>query len=62
MQNHEDSFLHQQDHVVSRCHYSVMHFTTPTTATLSSGAAAPHLREDLLSPRFYTTQIAKAAR
>lgn len=39
-----------------------MHFTTPTTATLSSGAAAPHLREDLLSPRFYTTQIAKAAR
>ena len=29
-----------------------------TTAT----PAAPHLREDLLTPRFYTTQIAKAAR
>lgn len=25
-------------------------------------AAAPHLREDLLTPRFYTTEIAKAAR
>ncbi len=40
------------------------------TATLSSPAAgpagaapaAPHLREDLLTPRFFTTQIAKAAR
>ncbi len=40
------------------------------TATLSQGApglsaatpAAPHLREDLLTPRFYTTEIAKAAR
>ena len=32
------------------------------TATLSAPAAAPHLREDLLTPRFYTTQIAKAAR
>ncbi len=39
-------------------------------ATLSQGApglsastpAAPHLREDLLTPRFYTTEIAKAAR
>lgn len=29
-----------------------------TTAT----PAAPHLREDLLTPRFYTTEIAKAAR
>jgi len=28
----------------------------------TSAPAAPHLREDLLSPRFYTTEIAKAAR
>ena len=52
------------------------HVATLMTATLSSAAAAPsaaavpsvaapaapHLREDLLTPRFYTTQIAKAAR
>ena len=32
------------------------------TATTSGAPAAPHLREDLLTPRFYTTEIAKAAR
>ena len=37
------------------------------TATISQPAAAatpaaPHLREDLLTPRFYTTEIDKAAR
>jgi magnesium-protoporphyrin IX monomethyl ester (oxidative) cyclase len=30
--------------------------------TVTSVPAAPHLREDLLTPRFYTTEIAKAAR
>ncbi len=34
---------------------------TPTSAP-STTPAAPHLREDLLTPRFYTTEIAKAAR
>ncbi|MFQ6539181.1 MULTISPECIES: magnesium-protoporphyrin IX monomethyl ester (oxidative) cyclase [Aphanothece] len=29
---------------------------------MTSTAAAPHLREDLLTPRFYTTEIDKAAR
>lgn len=29
---------------------------------MTSTAPAPHLREDLLTPRFYTTEIAKAAR
>jgi magnesium-protoporphyrin IX monomethyl ester (oxidative) cyclase len=28
----------------------------------TSAPAAPHLRENLLTPRFYTTEIAKAAR
>ena len=28
----------------------------------SATPAAPHLREDLLTPRFYTTEITKAAR
>ena len=32
------------------------------TATAPQDTAAPHLREDLLTPRFYTTEIAKAAR
>jgi magnesium-protoporphyrin IX monomethyl ester (oxidative) cyclase len=32
----------------------------PPTGSLP--AAAPHLREDLLTPRFYTTEIGKAAR
>ena len=31
-------------------------------APSASPPAAPHLREDLLTPRFYTTEIAKAAR
>ncbi|NDD70061.1 MAG: magnesium-protoporphyrin IX monomethyl ester (oxidative) cyclase, partial [Synechococcaceae bacterium WB9_4xC_028] len=30
--------------------------------TATSAAPAPHLSEDLLTPRFYTTEIAKAAR
>jgi magnesium-protoporphyrin IX monomethyl ester (oxidative) cyclase len=37
----------------------------PSTAwrtALAHAATVPHLREDLLTPRFYTTQIAKAAR
>ena len=29
---------------------------------MSTTQSAPHLREDLLTPRFYTTEIAKAAR
>ena len=29
---------------------------------MTATPAAPHLREDLLTPRFYTTEIAKAAR
>ena len=33
-----------------------------STAHASAAPAAPHLREDLLTPRFYTTEIAKAAR
>ncbi|MFN5220862.1 MAG: magnesium-protoporphyrin IX monomethyl ester (oxidative) cyclase [Cyanobacteriota bacterium] len=33
-----------------------------TTTTPSGAPAAPHLREDLLTPRFYTTEIDKAAR
>ena len=33
-----------------------------STAHASAATAAPHLREDLLTPRFYTTEIAKAAR
>ena len=32
-----------------------------TAAATSAVGAAPHLREDLLTPRFYTTEIAKAA-
>ena len=32
------------------------------TATAPQVNPAPHLREDLLTPRFYTTEIAKAAR
>ena len=32
------------------------------TGTVHQAPAAPHLREDLLTPRFYTTEIAKAAR
>ena len=38
---------------------------TTTLANVAGSAAAgpaPHLREDLLTPRFYTTEIAKAAR
>ena len=35
---------------------------TTSTAHASAAPAAPHLREDLLTPRFYTTEIAKAAR
>ena len=39
---------------------------TTATATqpveLPAGQSAPHLREDLLTPRFYTTEIDKAAR
>lgn len=31
-------------------------------ASASASPAAPHLREDLLAPRFYTTEIDKAAR
>ncbi|MFM7265049.1 MAG: magnesium-protoporphyrin IX monomethyl ester (oxidative) cyclase, partial [Cyanobium sp.] len=35
----------------------------PTDPPIAPPAhAAPHLREDLLTPRFYTTEIAKAAR
>ena len=34
---------------------------TPAPATAAAGSA-PHLREDLLTPRFYTTEIGKAAR
>jgi magnesium-protoporphyrin IX monomethyl ester (oxidative) cyclase len=34
-----------------------------TATTITSGTApAPHLQENLLTPRFYTTEIAKAAR
>ena len=33
----------------------------PSPAATADVGAAPHLREDLLTPRFYTTQIAKAA-
>jgi magnesium-protoporphyrin IX monomethyl ester (oxidative) cyclase len=29
---------------------------------MTATPAAPHLREDLLTPRFYTTEIEKAAR
>ena len=39
--------------------------TTLAKAVGSAAAAAgpaPHLREDLLTPRFYTTEVAKAAR
>ena len=42
-----------------------MPLATPAARAASAGPdgpAAPHLREDLLSPRFYTTEIAKAAR
>jgi magnesium-protoporphyrin IX monomethyl ester (oxidative) cyclase len=35
---------------------------TATAPLAPVTAPAPHLREDLLTPRFYTTQIAKAAR
>ena len=34
----------------------------PTLAPSAQAPAAPHLREDLLTPRFYTTEIDKAAR
>ena len=34
---------------------------SPGTAATADVGPAPHLREDLLTPRFYTTQIAKAA-
>ncbi|EDY37667.1 magnesium-protoporphyrin IX monomethyl ester aerobic oxidative cyclase [Cyanobium sp. PCC 7001] len=33
-----------------------------TVASTAAAAPAPHLREDLLTPRFYTTDIARAAR
>jgi len=36
--------------------------TTPAVNAGSAPTAAPHLREDLLTPRFYTTEIEKAAR
>jgi magnesium-protoporphyrin IX monomethyl ester (oxidative) cyclase len=36
--------------------------TTSRPLTAPQPSAAPHLREDLLTPRFYTTEIAKAAR
>ena len=29
---------------------------------MASAAPAPHLRENMLAPRFYTTDVAKAAR
>jgi magnesium-protoporphyrin IX monomethyl ester (oxidative) cyclase len=35
---------------------------TAAAAHAAAAPAAPHLREDLLTPRFYTTEIAKAAR
>ena len=36
--------------------------TTPAPPTAAPQPAAPHLRETLLTPRFYTTEIAKAAK
>ena len=35
--------------------------SSPGPAATAEAGPAPHLREDLLTPRFYTTQIAKAA-
>ncbi|MFN9619187.1 MAG: magnesium-protoporphyrin IX monomethyl ester (oxidative) cyclase [Synechococcaceae cyanobacterium] len=37
-------------------------YASPATAAATAVPAAPHLREDLLTPRFYTTEIDKAAR
>jgi len=34
----------------------------PSPLPPSTASSAPHLNEDLLTPRFYTTQIRKAAR
>ncbi|CAI8172762.1 MAG: magnesium-protoporphyrin IX monomethyl ester (oxidative) cyclase [Prochlorococcus sp.] len=36
--------------------------TSAKSLELSGSQSAPHLREDLLTPRFYTTEIEKAAR
>lgn len=35
---------------------------SPMTTATAAPATTPHLREDLLTPRFYTTEIEKAAR
>ncbi len=37
-------------------------FALKTMSTVMAKGSAPHLREDLLTPRFYTTEVAKAAR
>ena len=37
-------------------------FAFKTMSKVMAKGSAPHLREDLLTPRFYTTEIAKAAR
>ena len=39
-----------------------MTLTAPAQSATAAAPAAPHLREDLLTPRFYTTEITKAAR
>jgi magnesium-protoporphyrin IX monomethyl ester (oxidative) cyclase len=46
---------------VSRFRYAVG-FPSPRLLPPSTASTAPHLSEDLLTPRFYTTQIRKAAR